>query len=316
MNSQAQLLRERSSWQTALALVQLGRPKFLLGGIALHGLGALTATVQGYPFQLAAYCWSQLATTAIQLMTHYSNDYFDYQADLANTSSTRWSGGSRVLVRGLLPHRVALWVAALLAGVACLSMLALAFTDLPSLGLSLPVLLAMLVLSWSYSSPPLRLHTRGLGEPTVTIVVPLLTPLAGFIVQAGQLTWLPVLLCIPLSMLLMAMLLTLEFPDEAGDRIAEKKSWVVVLSARRVASLCSLLVVLGFTTSFASTFLGVPAVVGKAWLWLVPLGVLQLVRMLRRDWRRPEAWSSLEFGSIALFFFAVVIDLMALYTLL
>lgn len=314
--SHSRILQQRNIWQVALAVVQLGRPKFLLGGFALHGLGALTALVQGYSFQLAAYCWGQLATTAIQLMTHYSNDYFDYQADLANPSPTCWSGGSRVLVRGLLPRSAALWVAVSLAGVACLAMLGLALSQPPSLGLSLLVLAAMLVLSWSYSSPPLRLHTRGLGEPTVAIVVPLLTPIAGFVVQAGELTWLPVLLCVPLSMFLMAMLLTLEFPDEVGDRTVQKKSWVVVLGARRVANLCSLFVVLGFLTSLASSSLGVPSAVASAWLWLIPLGLLQLVRMWRRDWRRPETWNSLAFGSVALFFLAVVADLVALYTLL
>ena len=46
--------------------------------------------------------------TAAQLMTHYANDYFDLEADRANRTPTRWSGGSRVLPAGVLPPRVAL----------------------------------------------------------------------------------------------------------------------------------------------------------------------------------------------------------------
>ena len=36
-------------------------------------------------------------------MTHYANDYFDFEADRANQARTRWSGGSGVLARGELP---------------------------------------------------------------------------------------------------------------------------------------------------------------------------------------------------------------------
>ena len=46
--------------------------------------------------------------TAAQLMTHYANDYFDLEADRANRTPTRWSGGSRVLPDGVLPPGVAL----------------------------------------------------------------------------------------------------------------------------------------------------------------------------------------------------------------
>jgi 1,4-dihydroxy-2-naphthoate octaprenyltransferase len=312
MISLGQALQERGFWRSALAIVQLGRPKFLLGGVALYGLGTLTAYVQGFGFAFSAYLWGQLTVTAIQLMTHYSNDYFDYQADIANPSPTAWSGGSRVLVRGLLPRKIALWVALVLAGLACLALALLVSHAQRPWQLSALVLLTMLVLAWSYSSPPLRLHSRGLGEPTVAIVVPLLTPFSGYIVQTGEFGWLPILLSAPLSMLLIAMLLTLEFPDEAGDRIADKVSWVVLFGARRVATLCSLLIVFGFVTSFSSVSWGVPAAVATGWLWLTPVGLFQLVRMLKRDWRRPEAWPSLALGSVLLFFLALLVDLIVL----
>lgn len=312
MNTLAQTLQCRGVLNTTAALVRLGRPKFLLGGLALHGLGALAAHAAGFSVDLSAYLWGQLAVTLIQLMTHYSNDYFDYQADLANPNPTRWSGGSRVLVRGELPRRAALWAALTSAVLALVCIIALHAASRQE-PLSIAILLCMLLLAWSYSSPPLRLHTRGLGEPTVAVIVPFLTPLSGFAIQAHTLTPLPLLLSLPLVMLSLVMLLTLEFPDEMGDRRVCKHSWVVLFGAKRVATLCSLLIVLAFTTSFASVLFGVPGAVGKAWLWLAPLGVFQLSRLLVEDWKHPARWSRLEFGSVALFFLAVLLDLAALY---
>ena len=304
----------KSFWRTLGAVVRLGRPKFLLGGVALYALGILAARVNGFQVDWDSAGWGQLAVLLIQLMTHYSNDYFDYLADVANPNPTRWSGGSRVLVRGELPCVAALWVAAFMALLAIVAMIGLALSmDARSWLPAILVLLIMQALAWSYSSPPLRLHTRGFGEPAVVIIVPFSTPLSGYVVQTGQFAVLPVLLCVPLAMLLTVMLLTLEFPDEDGDRAVGKRSWVVLFGAKKVAGLCSLLIVLAFATTFAGVALGIPGAVSKAWLLLLPLGLFQLARMLAGDWRRPSAWSRLEFGSVALFFLAVVLDLLALF---
>src|SRR6185295_4945507 len=94
------------------ALVRLGRPLFLGGGFVLYGLGAAIAAQAGAcvggAIDWRRFVWGQIAITATQLMTHYCNDYCDYEADRANATPTRWSGGSRVLPAGELPRAVAL----------------------------------------------------------------------------------------------------------------------------------------------------------------------------------------------------------------
>src|SRR6185312_13522547 len=101
--------------QRAVAFVKLGRPQFLVGGFVLYGLGASLAAAGGAPLDGWRYGWGQLCVTATQLMTHYANDYFDLEADRANRTPTRWSGGSRVLPDGALRPGVAL-AAALVLG--------------------------------------------------------------------------------------------------------------------------------------------------------------------------------------------------------
>lgn len=292
-----------------ISMIRLGRPKFLLGGVALYGLGVLCSISLGEPFLLEVFLWGQLAITAIQLTTHYSNDYFDYHADVANRTPTRWSGGSRVLVRAEIPRISALIAASICALVACLAMGLLVLGAGVSPLIALPLLGAMLLLSWSYSSPPLRLHSRGLGEPTVAVVVPFLTPLSGFLLQTEKLHLLPVLFTLPLVALQLNMLFTLQFPDEQGDQSVGKNTWVILFGAQKIAWASSALIVGAFGFSFFFSGKLLPGLVSSAWLVLLPLGAFQVIRLLKGDFRRQKAWGSLAFGSVALFFLATVADL-------
>jgi 1,4-dihydroxy-2-naphthoate polyprenyltransferase len=294
---------------SAWAVVRLGRPIFLLGGVALYALGTLAALQRGHGFDIGSYALGQLAVSSIQLMTHYANDYFDYEADRANATPTRWSGGSRVLVNGELPRAVALRAALLVGSVAPVAALALlARGQVPGFVL----LLVMQALAWSYSGPPLSLHQRGLGEPTTALVVPLLTPLVAFVMQAGRFELFPTLLSAPLVLLQIAMLLTIEFPDHAGDRSVGKRSWVVIFGPERAARLVVGCVVSAFALAAASVSLGVPERVALLWLGLLPLAIVQVFRLQRGDYRHPPAWESLSFSAVALFFLAIVVALLGL----
>lgn len=303
---------KRTRLNYCLSVIRLGRPKFLLGGFALYGLGTLCSAALGHPFSLSIFLWGQLAISAIQLTTHYSNDYFDYEADRANLTPTGWSGGSRILVNNEVPRAAALASAIACAAIACLSMGILVLVAGVSASVALPLLGTMLFLSWSYSSPPLRLHSRGAGAPTVAFVVPFLTTLSGFILQVERLHLLPVLLSLPLVALQLNMIFTLEFPDERGDQSVGKRTWVVLFGARRIAGLSFTLIIAAFTFTFLVAGKLLPSIVGFAWLALLPLAVFQALRLLKGDWRKQEAWDSLAFGSVALFFLAIVGNILAM----
>ncbi|MFQ5594818.1 MAG: prenyltransferase, partial [Anaerolineae bacterium] len=77
-------MRTKAHWPTRiLSLIRMGRPHFLAGGFLLHGLGVVIALYTGEPLNLSALLWGQVAITATQLMTHYSNEFFDLPADQA-----------------------------------------------------------------------------------------------------------------------------------------------------------------------------------------------------------------------------------------
>jgi 1,4-dihydroxy-2-naphthoate polyprenyltransferase len=281
-----------------LAFIKLGRPLFLGGGFILYALGAAIAVASGHAIDVPRYVLGQAAVTALQLMTHYANDYFDYDADVANLTPTRWSGGSRVLPAGELPRRVALVAALVFAAIGIAMAMALALVGTGSL--ALPTLALIIVLAWTYSAPPLRLCARGLGELDTAIVVTVLVPWLGFYVQAPSLRGVDglALTIVPLALLQFAMLLAIEFPDAEGDRATGKQTLVVLLGPGRAARLYATITALAFTWPVAAVALGLPTRVALAMLLPAPFAVWRI--LATRDHADPSAFERLTFAAVAL----------------
>jgi 1,4-dihydroxy-2-naphthoate octaprenyltransferase len=64
-------------------------------------VGALYAVMKGAPFMTGRFLFGYMIILSAQLSVQYSNEYFDYEADIKNTV-TGFSGGSGVLVKN--PH--------------------------------------------------------------------------------------------------------------------------------------------------------------------------------------------------------------------
>jgi 1,4-dihydroxy-2-naphthoate polyprenyltransferase len=296
------------------AFIKLGRPKFLVGGFVFHGLGAALAVAAGAPFVAARFAWGQLIVTAAQLMTHYANDFFDLEADRANRTPTRWSGGSRVLPDGVLPPQIAL-VAALVLGLIALSAtLRLAMRE-PDLPLVLPIAVTMTALAWGYSAPPLRFAARGLGEITTSVVVTLCVPLLGYYLQARELHPRIFAACLLPCVLQFAMLLAIELPDAAGDAIAGKRTLVVRLGAAAGARLYAALTIAGFGALPMLATNALPARVAIAPLVLTPIAIWQAARVVRGGYADPTRWDSVAFWSVALLAGSAAAALIAAVTL-
>ena len=281
-----------------LAFVRLGRPLFLGGGFILFALGAAIAHAAGHAIDTTRYALGQGVVTALQLMTHYANDYFDLEADRANTTPTKWSGGSRVLPGGELPARVALVAALVLAAAGT----ALAVVLIARSDATVAITIALVgVLAWGYSAPPLRLCARGLGELATAAVVTVLVPWLGFYVQAPDLAGarMLALAIAPLAMLQFAMLLAIELPDAEGDAATGKRTLVVRLGAARAAALYSFVVAFAFAWPVLAWPLGLPSRVALALAMPAPIAVWRIARM-RRDYADASAWERVTFFAVFL----------------
>ncbi|HSS00805.1 MAG TPA: prenyltransferase [Kofleriaceae bacterium] len=285
--------------RAVLAFIRLGRPLFLGGGFILFGLGAVIAGLTGHAIDGRRYALGQVAVTAFQLMTHYANDYFDYEADRANATPTKWSGGSRVLPNAELPRGVALVAALVLAAIG-LGVTAVLGRTAGAGPWTQAILVAIVVLAWEYSAPPLRLCATGLGELDTAVVVTGLVPLLGFYLQAPDLVGVGVLLLaiVPLALLQLAMLLAIEFPDAAGDAATGKRTLVVRLGAARAATLYAAITALAYLWLPVAIAYGLPMRIAGCAALLAPLAGWRIARIAEH--RDPLAYERLTMFAVAL----------------
>lgn len=280
-----------------LAFIRLGRPLFLGGGFIVYALGAGLAAYAGHPIDWHLYWLGQACVTAFQLMTHYANDYFDYEADRANLTPTRWSGGSRVLANGELPRGVALVAALVLCALGIAASVALGRATSGTIAL---LVTAMGALAWAYSAPPLRLCATGLGELDTAIVVTGLVPLLGFAVQAPDLAGLRLVALALVSpfLLQVAMLLAIEFPDATGDALTGKRTLVVRLGAARAARLYVAITCAAYLWLPVAVALGLPARIALCGAIPLPLAIWRMVRIA--DHADPKAFERLTTFAVLL----------------
>lgn len=280
-----------------LAFITLGRPLFLVGGVIFYGLGVAAAVHDGVLVAWGLAVWGYVAVAAAQLMNHYSNDYYDLDADLANSTATPWSGGSRVLAEQRLGPLVALRAAQVLGALAVVLAVAVSAAS-PVPVVSLAVLLVGTALAWVYSGPPLFLHRRGWGEPVGAVVIPGLTALTGYVLQAGSVGRTALLCIVPLCLLQFAMLVAVSVPDEAGDRAVGKRTLVVSVGRRRAALAYVMAVALAYLALPLIALAGVPWPVAVAPLIAAPIAAWNVWGALRGRWDDPTAWERLGFWSI------------------
>lgn len=173
--------RGPAAWLQALRPLGAGMvlPPALLGWAwaADHsdgGAGNWLGLVSAFAFALAC-----------QAFVVFVNDLGDESDDRANTTPTRLSGGSRVLVHGRLTRRD-LRVGAWAVGVGLVVWSAVA----SALHLAHPLLtlvaLACLAVGVGYSAAPFRLAARGLGPLLQGVGTGVLLPIAGTLVTSAE----------------------------------------------------------------------------------------------------------------------------------
>ena len=163
----------------------------------------------------------------MHLFIVYANDYADYDTDKINNSYTPFTGGSRVLVDGLLKKEDLLKASIFMA---ILIVLTMSFLSV-YISSILPLLLALIgiFLLHAYSFSPIKMSYRGFGEILQVIGVGVVLPLIGYVSQLGSLMQFPIMLIAVLLPAQYAMAISTSLPDEPSDRLSNKHTTVVIL---------------------------------------------------------------------------------------
>lgn len=247
-------------------------------------------------FYLDIFLLTLLAGIFLHWGADVANDYFDHTEDSRGSDDINvefirpYSGGSRTIQQGLLtPKEVAIGciVCYIIAGI---------------IGLYLVLRIGWVVLAFGlvgaffglfYSTPPIRLVKRGVGELVIGIVFGLLMVVGSFYVQVQvpiALEWPlnipfddflePGFISIPVSILIALVLYINEFPDYVADRDANKKTFVVRLGRKHAARGYALAMSTVYISIILMVYLNLIRAESLLALATLPLGVLGIVTTL------------------------------------
>ncbi|HEY5578587.1 MAG TPA: prenyltransferase [Acidimicrobiia bacterium] len=260
------------------AFLLLSRPHFLAGAALLYGVGAASTVGSTDVISWDRYLIGQAMVTLIQLLTHYSNEFFDVASDAGSTRRTWLSGGSGVLVGGALAPVVALR-AALVAAVGAGALIVWVFLLEPAAAYLGAI---ALVAGWFYSAPPLRLEASGWGELVASVVVSVMVPATAALLQIGSVPSELWLVVAGLAMLQYAMLISFSLPDLDSDLGAGKMVLVARIGAVSARRMQVLLVGAGLLILAGAGILGLlPAELPVLLLPAAVAGVVQVRASLR-----------------------------------
>jgi 1,4-dihydroxy-2-naphthoate octaprenyltransferase len=203
-------------------ILRIVRMHIVFGGVLAFTLGALLALVTGGvldPLRVALFYGIVLFG---DLSTHYGNDYFDAKSD-RYIERKKFFSGKNILVDNPSLRKKAKNISIVLLILSnVVAFLAVIF-QLAPVGL-LIVTLGANFLGWSYSAPPLRLVSRGLGEVAIALAVGFAIPSVGYLAVKGQFDSLIGYFGLPFIMYGFMLALSLQAPDIEVDRKVGKRN--------------------------------------------------------------------------------------------
>jgi 1,4-dihydroxy-2-naphthoate polyprenyltransferase len=192
-------------------------------------VGAYLAQAHGELVSPLAAVLGTLAVFLICLGCYFSGEVFDQREDLETLKHGRnpFSGGSLMVAQGILPVRqvrLAAGLALVLAGV-CGAVILAIHGNLVLIGLGCFGMLA----AATYSTEPVRLVRRGIGELFIGLCYGWLPLATGYACAAGHLPPLgpSVLASLPVCFAVFNIIFLNEFPDYEADRSTGKRNLLV-----------------------------------------------------------------------------------------
>ncbi|HEY5546993.1 MAG TPA: prenyltransferase [Gemmatimonadaceae bacterium] len=239
----------RGAGSTLKAWVQIQELPKHLANVLPFLLGTVLAYWEAGTLNWSVFWVALLALYFLTNGTYIANEYFDYENDKANTTriggtdrvGVTTTGGTRVLVKGLIPRRNAL-----IASVSCFIIaipLGLYLQLVLGTGaLTIPLGVVALFIGWFYTAPPIKASYRGLGELFIAVGQGLVI-FGAYYVQRGV-SMLPVVASLSWFVALPALKIIREFPDYDADRSTEKRGLTIIFGRERMATVYGVLILL------------------------------------------------------------------------
>jgi 1,4-dihydroxy-2-naphthoate octaprenyltransferase len=251
------------------------RPQFLLLAPITFSVGLATAYADGY-FDLLPAIIGIVGVVLAHASVNVLNDYFDFRSGLdLKTQRTPFSGGSGVIVKGLLSAR-----AVFLFGLSCLIatiMIGVYF----SLTKGLIILPIVAIASLSIYFYTTHLSHRLLGEFFAGLNFGPLMVLGSYFTQTGVLSIRAFAIGLIPGLLVANLLLLNEFPDVEADKFAGRINSVIRFGLRRSSLIYTGLVVSCFLFVLVSVFVGFMPLTALLFFLTAPIAFRAVQGVLR-----------------------------------
>jgi 1,4-dihydroxy-2-naphthoate octaprenyltransferase len=263
--------------------VILSRPPFHTVGVLPFVLGSLLAYKINGAFRWEVFALGVTAVILIMLSTYHSGEYFDYRGDVISDRlhQNKFAGGSRALIRGRISPSVAFWtsIVSLMAAAAIGFFLQFGLKTGPY-----TLLLGAIggFAGFFYSTQPIRLVQRGVGEIFIGFCYGWLPVASAYYIQTGSfhphIHW----AAIPIGLTIFNVILLNEFPDYEADKATGKKNLLYRLGREKGQQLYVAFSLLASCAVMASPLWGIPSRVVYFYLPVMSISLF-IVWMVLRD---------------------------------
>jgi 1,4-dihydroxy-2-naphthoate octaprenyltransferase len=245
----------------------------------------LLGTIWGHhvsgQFDITVFMLALAATLCVHAGANVINDVFDELGGSDRSNNNRiypYTGGSRFIQNGIMNvsemtrwglvlYLVAIVVGAILTGIKGVGVLSFGLV-----GVGLGAL---------YSIPPIQLNARGVGEATVAVAFGVLPVTGAAWLQSGIVDGEVLLVSVPVSLWVAAIVLINEVPDIAADAAAGKRTLAVCLGPRGTQALYVCIHVLAVLAIGLAVSQGTFSVIVLALPALLLLAAMVVPRILR-----------------------------------
>ncbi len=202
-------------------------------------LGSVLAWYFTGQFNWMVFLVSLLAVFFIANGIYLTNEAQDYEGDRRNVErigagggmNLTSTGGTQVLVRGHLKVKTVQIVGMLFFAAAIPLGLIVQFAGHTGWA-TIPLGALGILVTYSYSNPPVKASYRGLGETFMMLGYALLV-LTAYYLQAGW-SWLPLIIALPRIITVGSLKLIRNFPDATADAASGKRTSVVIFGKERM----------------------------------------------------------------------------------
>jgi 1,4-dihydroxy-2-naphthoate polyprenyltransferase len=246
---------------------QLTRPHTLTAAFVPVLLGTALA-IQNHTIHLGLFAAMLIASLLIQAATNMFNEYFDYKRGLDNENSVGIGGA--IVRDGIKPKTVinlafGLYGAALLLGIyICAS----TSWWLAAIGL------ICMAAGYFYTGGPLPIAYTPFGELVAGFFMGGLIIVISFYIQTAEVTTTSILVSIPISILVGAILLANNIRDLDGDKEFGRKTLAILMGRNNAIIFLASMFIVSYLWVFVLIFLQVTS----PWLAIVLLSVPKAIK--------------------------------------